>query len=319
MPLLASALILLATGQLAKLGPQSGHTLVYYGPKKNVLLIGGESDSAKKIWTREGEGWKIASHNGLHRSLPAVASGFDPEVVVLFGGAFPTPIDAGNNLWTVTSETWTYDGNLWKLITKEGPAARDHHAMAYDSDRKKMVMFGGGDADPSGRALWYGDTWEFDGQAWTKKSETGPFARAHHAMAYDPIRHQTVLAGGFGPNGKVDPQTWVWNGESWRAATASGPGARISPRMVFHPGLGKIILFGGETLANLPHDTWAWDGFKWEKIADDGPLGRTVHAMAYDPERKVIVMYGGTTTYSVDDLWEFGDEGWKRIGGPKKP
>jgi hypothetical protein len=41
-----------------------------------------------------------------------------------------------------------------------GPAARSFHAMAYDSDRSRTVLFGG---QVTGEFL--NDTWEWDGTA----------------------------------------------------------------------------------------------------------------------------------------------------------
>jgi hypothetical protein len=73
--------------------------------------------------------------------------------------------------------------------------------MAYDSDRRVTVLFGGID-DP----ITYNDTWEWDGINWTQQSlATLPVAQYCHAMAYDSLRQQTTLFGqsretwNFGP------------------------------------------------------------------------------------------------------------------------
>ncbi len=56
----------------------------------------------------------------------------------------------------------------WRARTNPGRAS---HAMAYDSTRQKTLLFGG----------YYlsdlGDTWEWDGSAWTQMAATGPSAR----------------------------------------------------------------------------------------------------------------------------------------------
>ena len=54
----------------------------------------------------------------------------------------------------------------WLWIQKQdiGPAQRYGHAMAYDSEHKLVVLFGG-------EALNYvyrNDTWAWDGQIWTR-------------------------------------------------------------------------------------------------------------------------------------------------------
>src|SRR4029079_6784762 len=82
-----------------------------------------------------------------------------------------------------TTETWFWDGRRWKLVANSGPSPRDHHAMAYDSDRHRVVMFGGSDADPSGRSAFFSDTWEWNAGSWHRVATTGPGQRCHFAMA----------------------------------------------------------------------------------------------------------------------------------------
>lgn len=58
--------------------------------------------------------------------------------VVLFGGwdtfgGFPTYFD----------DTWAWDGTGWTLSAITGPSRRYDHAMAYDTTRDEVVLFGG--------------------------------------------------------------------------------------------------------------------------------------------------------------------------------
>jgi YD repeat-containing protein len=72
-------------------------------------------------------------------------------VSVLFGGVTP----AANGYET---NTWEYDGTWTKVNTDHSPPGRQAHAMAYDSNRGKVVLLGGG----TGGANWYmADTWEY--------------------------------------------------------------------------------------------------------------------------------------------------------------
>ena len=77
------------------------------------------------------------------------------------------------------------------------PSARTGHALAYDSARGRVVLFGG--FDSSGNV--FSDTWEWDGDAWTDVTPSGantsPSARNNHALAYDSARGRVVLFGGF--------------------------------------------------------------------------------------------------------------------------
>lgn len=56
------------------------------------------------------------------------------------------------------TETWEWDGSNWLLRTPaNNPSGRDYAAMAYDSARGQIVLFGGyGNANLS-------ETWEYPG------------------------------------------------------------------------------------------------------------------------------------------------------------
>ena len=80
---------------------------------------------------------------------------------------------------------------LWTQRSDFGPAPRAEHAMAFDSQRERTVLFGGN----SGNAV-LGDTWEWDGSFWTQVDDTGPGPRSGHAMVYDSARQVSILFGG---------------------------------------------------------------------------------------------------------------------------
>jgi hypothetical protein len=217
--------------------------------------------------------------------------------------------------YKLTAETWLWNGKAWRKVATAGPAPRDHHCMAYDSSRKRFVLFGGSDADITGRSTFYGDTWEWDGKTWNQVAKNGPPARCHFAMAYDPIRKQTIMLGGYGARGVVDDRVWAWNGSAWKAITNDPIAMRSSPRMAFDTNRGQLLLYGGENGRSQPTDTWAWNGGKWSLLARQGPTGRTVHAMAYDATRSTLVVYGGSVGNDVrGDTWEFSRNSWKEIG-----
>jgi hypothetical protein len=82
---------------------------------------------------------------------------------------------------------------LWTQRQDVGPSKRAGHAMAYDSARARVVLFGGADLR---------DTWEWDGQIWIQVSNIGPSPRVNHAMAYDAARQRMVLFGGGSFHGR---------------------------------------------------------------------------------------------------------------------
>jgi hypothetical protein len=134
--------------------------------------------------------------------------------------------------------TWTQVANAPPL-----PAPRESHAIAYDSQRARIVVFGGGVYGVG----YGGDTWEWDGTTgiWTQVATTGPAARKGHAMAYDSQRGRTVLFGGF-DNNTIYADTWEWDGSTWSQVANSGPVARCYHAMAYDSQLGRTVLFGGQ-------------------------------------------------------------------------
>jgi hypothetical protein len=160
------------------------------------------------------------------------------------------------------------------------------------------------------------DTWEFDGQTWTKAATTGPSLPVHYALTYDTWRHEVLLLG-EGPN-----ELWAWDGRRWTRQGAPGaqPPTRAGGRMAFDTARGQAVLMGGYVYGpnGFPlGDTWLWNGAEWTEYTGPGPTARSHHSMAYDPERDVIVLYGGYGggTTILGDTWEWDGEGWTCVAG----
>jgi hypothetical protein len=125
--------------------------------------------------------------------------------VLLFGGV---------DRVATHDDTWSWNGTNWlRLNPPTSPPARREHAMAYDVDRDRVVLFGG--EDPSGQLLQ--DTREWDGQTWLQMAPANPpGSRREHAMAYDPFRRRVVLTGGRqNLVGSEYSDTWEWDGAQW--------------------------------------------------------------------------------------------------------
>ncbi|MBN2360563.1 MAG: hypothetical protein JXR83_13995 [Deltaproteobacteria bacterium] len=198
-------------------------------------------------------------------------------------------------------------GSSWRIRTTalDLPSGRYGVAMAYDSARGRVVLFGGYNREES----MLPDTWEWDGQAWSERTPplVNPSARMDHAMAYDSVRGRVVLFGGYDLNWTDVQDTWEWDGETWTDVTpADSPPARYGPAMAFDSGRGRVVMFGGSGL----QDTWEWDGRSWIDVTPaDSPPGRLYHAMAYDSARNRVVMFGGSGYRQ--DTWEWDGVRWE--------
>jgi hypothetical protein len=224
-------------------------------------------------------------------------------------------------------EVWSWDGKRWELIPGSGPSARSLSGAAFDSHRKRIVLYGG--IGNEGAKDLRGDIWEWDGKGWLQKSDTGGGTRDHHVMAYDAARRKTVMYGGQISNRTWATDTWEWDGMKWTRIVTAGPGGRTHFAMVYDSKRKKIVLFGGLGEDRKYHnDTWTWDGKIWQKISEEGPPPRARHRMAFDSRAGVMLLFGGDGVKApgerdfnvLQDTWAWDGRRWTEIkaGGPGK-
>lgn len=273
--------------------------------------------------------------------------------VVMFGGA---ATNAGCDLSAspACSATWEWNGQRWIRVTPsdpEGdgnPAGRSQTAMAYDSRRGRVVLFGGG----QGPELQ--ETWEWDGKSWERRCDGRPASdvcsvlpheRRQHAMAYDYERGVVVVFGGRrASSGGEDcdraqymcGDTWEWDGSDWTPRCFEGgrcagePPPRTDHAMAYDPTTGMVLVYGGQDLLssscsgtgsnNNCLGTYGWDGRSWTRLSDtdtdpdgDGdPGAREFFVMAHDRQRELTVLFGGD-----EQTWEWNGSTWTR--GPDAP
>jgi hypothetical protein len=196
----------------------------------------------------------------------------------------------------------------WVLRGEIGPSERSRAAMVYDERRGVCVLHGGAIG-----AFSLSDTWEWDGVAWTFRSNTGP-SRRMHDMAHDGRRGVTVLYAGQVNNGPLASDTWEWDGVNWSLRDAvTGPGLRREHAMAYDAARGVTVMFGGIRNGVYQNDTWVWDGTVWtQKSVASPPAPRRGHRMVYDPARGVVVMVGGVASGNQQllETWEWDGEQW---------
>lgn len=209
--------------------------------------------------------------------------------------------------------------NEWIKVSETGPKPRDGHSMAYDSLRKKLVLFGGA-MNPREPERYLGDTWEWDGEEWTQVAETGPSPRNGVGMIYDSKRGKVVLFGG-GDSGATYGDTWEWDGTKWTWVADTGPSPRRLHAMAYNSAQGYVLVFGGVKVAfggsaDQTSETWKWDGENWSLLTTKGPSPRIYSSMVYDAARDRVVLYGGTQgpgSQEFRDTWEFDGAQWTLI------
>ncbi len=203
------------------------------------------------------------------------------------------------------------------------PTLRSYHAMAYDTVRGHVIMFGGDVENPGFQGVW-----EWDGSAWAQIASPGasPPRRSGHAIVSDRQDGNILLFGGRSSNDDttIFGDTWKWNGNNWIEHHQDTP----SPTPRSHHAMalteeGHILLFGGFDENDLTSDdTWLWNGRSWvNNRTDSHPPPRYGHTMVYDPQGERTLLFGGTDgTNNFGDTWEWKSEnGWNLISSLGPP
>ena len=196
--------------------------------------------------------------------------------------------------------------------------------MAYDADRRVVLLFGGISATGG-----LGDTWAWNGSNWTQlRPATSPSARHGHAMAFDRKRRRVVLTAGYGQSRYLN-DTWLWDGKNWQYAgplTFSALG-RAAHAMAYDERGERVVLFGGfhssSRHAGRFNDTALWDGKAWTLVRTARvPRARASHAMTYDAARCEIVLVGGHADrppLRLNDTWLWNGSSWSKAAPPSSP
>jgi hypothetical protein len=182
-----------------------------------------------------------------------------------------------------------------------------------------FIVFGGLNA-----TTLFNDTWEFDGTTWVPRFPSqSPSPRRRPAIAYDPVRHVTVLFGGSNVGDSVFfNDTWEYDGKNWVLRTViNPPSPRNGSTMVYDRQRGKMVLFGGYKYSTTGYifydETWEYDGMRWVKLSPlNHPSARETAGMVYDLVDKKTILFGGgrdAGTIVYGDTWEWDGVNWVRL------
>jgi hypothetical protein len=267
---------------------RASHSMAFDAARGVTVLFGGSGRA--DTWEWNGVDWTLASAGTRPPERHGHAMAWDGarRRVVLFGGI-------GGPGGVALGDTWEWDGTWWlPRQSLVNPSARDGHAMAWDSARGRIVLFGGRDAGGA-----RGDTWEWDGTGWALGAAGPPASAGGHGLAYDSARARTVLL--------VGGQTWEWGGGAWTQRVVPGPGG--SGPLVYDSARARTVHFNGT-------QTWEWDGAAWTRRTPPlTPPPRSDFALAYDGIRSRTLLLGGGTAFAVpcqvfNDLWEWNGTTW---------
>jgi len=275
-----------------------GHAMAFDEARGVAVVFGGTRDGNAVLadtWVYDGQTWQKLEPPTSPPARAFHAMVYDPQRrnVVLFGGTL-----AGGR--SVLDDTWFWDGVTWSSLQgATHPPGRAKHAMAFDADRGRVVLYGGG----------LRDTWEWDGGHWLDLSprKTNPGKLTSLGMAYSRTDHRILVHGGDGRGGTA----WWWDGRSWVSNSRTGVEGRNGATLV---AVGDSILrFGGEG-RSVTDDllTYMNGAFGLTRIGAP-PSPRMWHASCFDSKRSMLIVHGGMTPPAkrrqpaavFGDTWEF--------------
>ncbi len=326
-------------------GPSArlNHAMAYDPGSGRVILHGGCtafqvtcSVRSDETWTWNGSAWSRVCGSGTACNAPSLsrhALAHDPtrNRLVLFGG----------HDGSYTGETWEWNGSGWSMVcdtaaTCYGPTPRGRHSMVWDTQRERVVLFGGA---VGGLFTFDDEVWEWDGVRWRCQYDSdvamrfpAPPPRRYHSMAFDPDRERVVLFGGS--DSSMLDDTWEFDGEEWEklcgaGTTCTGPTARRMHAMAYDQVRGRTVVFGGWDGSAVSDELWEWDGGGWKQVCGSGtlcsgPPAMYGHGMMWDSSRQRVVVFGGcaagngtSCTGLQDGVWEWNgaQQNWAKVCG----
>ena len=274
---------------------RNGHAMTYDSVRQQVVLVGGVDATNKPLedsWSYDGNTWAALNVDLPPRANALLTYDSARSAVVLAGGYS----DAAAT--TYPNETWELDAIDWNQRAPQvSPSTHFYYQMAYQSSRKRVMLFGY-------VAPGQGGTWEWDGSTWTPRTPpANPPGTQQASMVYDEARQQVMMFGGS--IGSVVNTTWIWDGHTWaeRFPTAS-PSPRTQAGIVYESRRQRAVLFGGSNIQVRFNDTWEWDGTTWIDVTPSisPPVENNTPFMAYDPvnQQTVFLLKSSPKTMTWD-------------------
>ena len=153
-----------AWAQIQDVGPapRRYHMMAFDSARSRTMLFGGDigAGSSAETWEWDGTSWVQVADTGP-AACAAAAAAFDGSAVLLFGGV--ASLSPSALAPALSALTWEWDGEHWTLRQDMGPPARFGHELAFDTNRGRVVLFGGLPVAPSTTAApsdLLADTWE---------------------------------------------------------------------------------------------------------------------------------------------------------------
>ncbi len=252
-----------------------------------------------------------------HGSLPRWAEfALLAAVSALLLAGLPTPVRA------------QVYGHWSRLDSDVLPPGRRAAGAAYDSQRRRLIVFGG-------YPTFLNDVWALDlgTEIWQAIVPAGapPSPRYGASAIYDSAGDRLIVFGGF--DGAVQRQD-VWQltlagSPTWTllAPTGTPPPGRSFHMAAYDAPRRRMILFGGFDGSGFLGDTWelslagapAWSAMSF---AHPTPAPRNIAGIAVDTDTDRLVLFGGWSGSYRNDTWTLSLSGapvWSNLVTATRP
>lgn len=193
--------------------PPRAHAAAAWDPtSKRMIVYGGVDDTGTlhDTWAWDGTAWTQLDDVGIP-GLIVNGMAWDPIRAQLL--VLALDLDPAREDQLYPSELWGWTGQGWEQVATGGPSFSP--LQQFVAGPRHPWLIDGGVIQQKF------STYEWMGEAWTQLDSAAPPIRNGQAVAFDPVRHQMVLFGGFVP-GTVFGDTWVLDDGAWREVGAGG-------------------------------------------------------------------------------------------------
>jgi len=291
--------------------PIGTNSLVYSSALRRVFEV-----RANKLAEWDGVRWStrcdLTGLQGDPLNVLNAAVAFDSasQSIYVHGGAYQT--SAGTTLRREVQVVDADDCSVVAILANNRPSGRTDASAVWDSDRGRLILFGGQTLTPDGRAVAVAETWELDvgTRAWLAVPGSGPSARSGATAVFDPVRKRMILHGGrngftpFNDTWELDPV-----GRAWTRLDTLGPTSAESAALTFD------TVRRSPALVSTLGTVWHLVGGAWQASLNPlAPSARSGMSGGWNPVSGLGIFFGGTSGDGqrdfLGDLWIWRD-GWR--------
>ncbi len=305
---------------------RTGAGLAYFPERRSVVMFGGKNVEGQVL----SDTWEYLPARKIWRQLLPTSSPdartttlvYHPKrkALLLFGGV------GGDG--QALADTWILDSaGIWSpLFLSSAPPPRDGAALAYDSLRDALQLYGG---QASHVAQPFSDSWELPaaGSAWQQREFAAPIPtiQTPHLI----FSGSDLLLIGSNETGQTPISVFRAEATSggppmftWRellpqmAPPVLQPSRRTGYAAALDKRTGMIVLFGGLDAGMTTGETYFWNPMdaNWRLADTAGPSARSGAMADFVPELNGIFLVGGQSQGAalLDERWLLVGNNWQK-------